>query len=61
MLLNLKFLDGLGECRFEVGGDVGLNIPYFFLKTFTKYFHRVRVYGVDDGGDFRNNIVVRHD
>ena len=25
-LLDMKFLDSIGECRFEVGGDVDLNI-----------------------------------
>ena len=61
MLLSLKFLEGLGESRFEVGGDMGLNIINIFFKIFAKCFHYVEVHGVNDGGEFRYHIIFRYD
>ena len=61
MLLNLKFLDGLGECQFEVGCDVGVNIFNPFFKIFAKCFYCIEVHGVNDGGEFRYHIIFRHD
>ena len=53
-LLDMEFLDGVRECRFEVGGDGGLNIFNFFFKIFAKSFHCFEMDGVNycgNGGD----------
>ena len=60
-LLDMKFLDGVRECRFEVGGDGGLNIFNFFFKIFAKSFHCFEMDGVNYGGYSGYHIRVCRD
>ena len=61
MLIILKFLDSLGECKFEVGYDVGLNIVNLVFKIFAKCIHCIEAHIVNAGGEFRYHIIFRHD